>query len=85
MEGEKYEEAFSSDVGIQEFYKLFKYVSSKSSKVLLPGLIIFKGYLTLSSKFRVRKNILEIIRSANTVMREGEKMKKNHYYNVVKA
>ena len=37
MEREKYEEAFSSDVGIQEFYKLFKYVSSKSAKVLLPG------------------------------------------------
>ena len=39
MEREKYEEAFSSDVGIQEFYKLFKYVSSKSAKVLLPGTI----------------------------------------------
>ena len=38
MERGKYEEAFSSDVGIQEFYKLFKYVSSKSAKVLLPGL-----------------------------------------------
>ena len=38
MEREKYEEAFSSDVGIQEFYKLFKYVSSKSAKVLLPGI-----------------------------------------------
>ena len=38
MEREKYDEAFSSDVGIQEFYKLFKYVSSKTAKVLLPGI-----------------------------------------------
>ena len=30
-------DSYSSDVGIQEFYKLFKYVSSKSAKVLLPG------------------------------------------------
>ena len=60
MERGKYEEAFSSDVGIQEFYKLFKYVSSKSAKVLLPGLRLHSiNHIHLN--FRVRKNILEII------------------------
>ena len=28
---------FCSDVGIQEFYKMFKYISSRSARVLLPG------------------------------------------------
>lgn len=73
MEREKYDEAFSSDVGIQEFYKLFKYVSSKTAKVLLPGIrfdTILRSQISLLFILtRVRKNILKIIRSANTVMR----------------
>ena len=31
------QEDFCSDVGIQEFYKMFKYISSRSARVLLPG------------------------------------------------
>ena len=56
MEREKYEEAFSSDVGIQEFYKLFKYVSCKSAKVLLPGV------KQLSNRIWIYLNILESAR-----------------------
>ena len=35
------QEYFCSDVGIQEFYKVFKYISSRSARVLLPGSNMF--------------------------------------------
>ena len=60
-------DSYSSDVGIQEFYKLFKYVSSKSAKVLLPGNLDIIDRLSRSHTIlhiynpRIRENISEAI------------------------
>ena len=61
-------DSYSSDVGIQEFYKLFKYVSSKSAKVLLPGNFDIIDRISRSQTIlhhiynpRIRENISEAI------------------------
>ena len=68
-------DSYSSDVGIQEFYKLFKYVSSKSAKVLLPGNLDIIDRLSRSHTTlhiynpRIRENISEAIwTSEHTIM-----------------
>ena len=60
-------DSYSSDVGIQEFYKLFKYVSSKSAKVLLPGNLDIIDYLD-----PIQSSISTIPESARIFLRLSE-------------